>query len=194
MIPTERHELTRLLEAWSDGDEQALEKLVPCVQRELHRLAGLFMAGERQNHPLQTTALINEAYIRLIGWKNVRWQNRAHFFAVAAQLMRKILVDIARARRRTKRGGGAPETTLDEGCVFRQERTRDLLAVDEALTRLAEVDSRKSRIVELRFFGGLTEEEVAAVLQISDRTVRREWNLAKAWLHSEISGNSGTEA
>ena len=148
------------------------------------------MAGERQNHPLQTTALINEAYIRLIGWKNVRWQNRAHFFAVAAQLMRKILVDIARARRRTKRGGGAPETTLDEGCVFRQERTRDLLAVDEALTRLAEVDSRKSRIVELRFFGGLTEEEVAAVLQISDRTVRREWNLAKAWLHSEISGNS----
>jgi len=194
VIPTERHELTRLLEAWSDGDEQALEKLVPCVQRELHRLAGLFMAGERQNHPLQTTALINEAYIRLIGWKNVRWQNRAHFFAVAAQLMRKILVDIARARRRTKRGGGAPETTLDEGCVFRQERTRDLLAVDEALTRLAEVDSRKSRIVELRFFGGLTEEEVAAVLQISDRTVRREWNLAKAWLHSEISGNSGTEA
>jgi RNA polymerase sigma factor (TIGR02999 family) len=146
------------------------------------------MAGERQNHPLQTTALINEAYIRLIGWDNVRWQNRAHFFAVAAQLMRRILVDHARARRRTKRGGGAVQTTLDEGCIYNQERTRDLLAVDQALARLEALDPRKSRIVELKFFGGLTEDEVAVVLQISDRTVRREWSLARAWLHTEISG------
>jgi len=124
----------------------------------------------------------------LIEWKNVRWQNRAHFFGVSAQLMRKILVDIARARRRTKRGAGMMETTLDEGCVFRPERTRDLLAIDDALTKLAEFDARKSRIVELRFFGGLNEQEVAAVLDLSERTVRREWNLAKAWLHAEISG------
>jgi len=189
MLVTERQELTQLLQAWSDGDEQALETVVPRVQRELHRLAGIYMAGERPNHPLQATALINEAYIRLIGWNNnVRWQSRAHFFAVAAQLMRKILVDIARARRRTKRGGGAIQTTLDEGCFYRQERTRDLLAIDEALTRLERLDARKSRIVELKFFGGLSEEEVATVLQISDRTVRREWNLARAWLHTEVSG------
>ena len=181
MLATERQELTRLLQAWSDGDKQALEKLVPSVHQELHRLAGFYMAGERPNHPLQTTALINEAYIRLIGWDNVRWQNRAHFFSVAAQLMRRILVDHARAHRRTKRGGGALQTTLDEGCVYRQERTRDLLAVDEALTKLEQLD-------HLKFFGGLTEEEIAAVLEISERTVRRDWNLARAWLHNEISG------
>src|SRR5258705_3771505 len=137
MIATDKHELTRLLKAWSESDQGAQEKLVPFVQAELQRLAGMYMSGERQNHPLQTTALINEAYIRLIEWKNVQWQNRAHFFAVASQLMRKILVDIARARRRTKRGAGVMETTLDEGCVFRPERTRDLLAIDEALTKLA---------------------------------------------------------
>jgi RNA polymerase sigma factor (TIGR02999 family) len=188
MLATERQELTRLLQAWSDGDKQALEKLVPSVQQELHRLAGFYMAGERPNHPLQTTALINEAYVRLIGWDNVRWQNRAHFFGVAAQLMRKILVDHARAHRRMKRGGGAIQTTLNEGCVYRQERTRDLLVVDEALTKLEGLDPRKGRIVELKFFGGLTEEEIAAVLEISERTVRRDWNLARAWLHNEISG------
>jgi RNA polymerase sigma-70 factor, ECF subfamily len=188
MVETDKQELTRLLQAWSDGDKQAFEKVVPQVQQELHRLAGLYMAGERSNHPLQTTALINEAYIRLIGWNNVHWRNRAHFFGVAAQLMRKILVDAARAQRRTKRGGGAFQTTLDEACVYRQERTRDLLAVDEALTRLERLDLRKGRIVELKFFGGLTEEEIAAVLQISDRTVRREWHLARAWLYTEITG------
>jgi RNA polymerase sigma factor (TIGR02999 family) len=188
MIGMEKRELTGLLQAWSDGDKQALEKLVPCVQQELHRLAGFYMAGERSNHPLQTTALINEAYIRLMGWDKVRWQNRAHFFGVAAQLMRKILVDASRAQRRAKRGGGAFETTLDEACVYRPQRTRDLLAVDEALTKLERLDPRKGRIVELKFFGGLTEEEIAAVLQISDRTVRREWNLARAWLYTEISG------
>jgi RNA polymerase sigma factor (TIGR02999 family) len=145
------------------------------------------MAGERRNHPLQTTALINEAYIRLIGWKTVRWQNRTHFFAVAAQLMRRVLVDIARARRQAKRGGAPLETTLDESCLFQRERSRDLVAIDEALTRLAEIDPRKCRIVEMRFFGGLTEEEVALVLEISDRTVRREWRLAKAWLLTELT-------
>jgi RNA polymerase sigma factor (TIGR02999 family) len=188
MLATGRQELTRLLQAWSDGDKQALEKLVPSVQQELHRLAGFYMAGERPNHPLQTTALINEAYVRLIGWGHVRWQNRAHFFGVAARLMRRILVDHARARGRTKRGGGAFQTTLDEGCFYRQERTRDLLVVDEALTKLEEIDPRKGRIVELKFFGGMTEEEIAAVLEISERTVRRDWNLARAWLHNEISG------
>jgi len=187
VIPGERHELTQLLRAWSAGDQEALEQLAPRVQAELHRLAGHYMSGERRNHPLQTTALINEAYVRLIAWKDVRWQNKAHFFAMAAQLMRQILVDFARARRRTKRGGGAAETTFDEAFVFQPERTRDLLAVDEALVRLAALDTRKSRIVELRFFGGLSEAEVAAVLNISERTVRREWTLAKAWLHSELT-------
>src|SRR5262249_14562823 len=174
--------LTLLLQAWSNGNERALDQLVPHVQRELHRLARRYMAGERENHPLQTTALINEAYIRLIGWKNVQWKNRAHFFAVAAQLMRRILVDIARARLGDKRGGGAHETTLDEALAFRPEKSRELVALDEALTRLAAIDPRKSRIVELRFFGGLEVEETAAVLQISDRTVLREWKLARAWL------------
>jgi RNA polymerase sigma-70 factor, ECF subfamily len=189
MLANQTHELTRLLQAWSDGDQQAFEKLVPRIQRELHRLAAVYMAGERSNHPLQATALINEAYIRLIEWDSVRWQNRAHFFAMAAQLMRKILVDMARARSRTKRGGGTIETKLDEACVLYQERSRDLLLLDAALTEFAEVDPRKSRIVELKFFGGLSEEEVALVLGISVRTVRREWNFAKAWLHSEISGS-----
>jgi RNA polymerase sigma-70 factor (ECF subfamily) len=182
------HDVTELLQAWRQGDDQALEALAPRVQKELHRLARRHMAGERPNHPLQTTALINEAYIRLIGWDNVQWQNRAHFFAVAAQLMRRILVDIARARVGPRRGGGAAETTLDEAFVFRPDKSRDLLQLDEALATLAEMDPRKSRIVELRFFGGLSVEETAAVLQISDRTVLREWNLARAWLYREIKG------
>jgi RNA polymerase sigma-70 factor, ECF subfamily len=188
MLGRKRQELTRLLQAWSDGDTQALEKLVPSVQRELHRLAALYMAGERPNHPLQATALINEAYVRLLGWDNVRWENRAHFFGVAAQLMRRVLVDHARSHRRAKRGGGAVQTTLDEAYVYQKERTRDLLIVDEALTRLEKLDPRKGRIVELKFFGGLTEEEIAVVLEISERTVRRDWNLARAWLHHEITG------
>lgn len=185
---TQGRELTMLLQAWSKGDQQALERLVPHVQRELHRLARRYMAGERTNHPLQTTALINEAYIRLIEWNKVQWQNRAHFFAVAAQMMRRILVDVARARQGSKGGGGAHETTLDEACVFRPEKSRDVVALDEALTRLAEMDPRKSRIVELRFFGGLDVEETAAVLEVSGRTVLREWILARAWLYRELNG------
>ena len=186
MVDAGRQELTQLLQAWSEGDKQALEKLVPQVQQELHRLAGFYMAGERPNHPLQTTALIHEAYIRLIGWDNVRWQNRAHFFGVAAQLMRKILVDAARAQRRTKRGGGAFQTTLDEACVYRQERTRDLLAVDEALTRLEQFDPRKGRIVELKFFGGLTNKEIADINGVAVRTAARQWAYAKACLYRMI--------
>ena len=181
------NELTQLLNDWADGDEEAFERLVPRVQKELHKLAGRYMAAERANHPLQTTALINEAYIRLIGWKNVQWQNRAHFFAVAAQLMRRILVDLARAKYGRRRQPGQIETTLNEECVFRPEKSKDLVLLDEALTKLAEIDPRKSRVVELRFFGGLSVEETAAVMQISERTVLREWNLARAWLHREIT-------
>ena len=177
-------ELTLLLNAWSAGDPKALEELVPHIQRELHRLARRYMAGERANHQLQTTALINEAYIRLIEWKNVQWQNRAHFFAVAAQMMRRILVDAARAR--DKRSGDTHETTLNGQSVPSPERPPDLVALDAALTRLAELDARKSKIVELRFFGGLSLQEIAAALQISDRTVLRDWNLAKAWLYQEL--------
>jgi len=145
------------------------------------------MAAERPNHPLQTTALINEAYIRLIGWKNVDWQNRAHFFAVSAQLMRRILVDAARTRYGRNRSKVAIETTLNEAAVFRPEKSRDLMVLDEALNRLGEIDPRKSRVIELRFFAGLSVEETAAVLNLSDRTVLREWNLARAWLLREIS-------
>jgi RNA polymerase sigma-70 factor (ECF subfamily) len=181
-------DLTQLLEAWSSGDDNALEQLTHRVYKELHRVARRHMARERPDHSLQTTALINEVYIRLIGGKSVRWQNRAHFFAVSAHLMRRILVDFARAHRQAKRGGGVNETTLDEACVFRIDRTRDLVALDEALQSLAEIDPRKSNIVELRFFGGLSVAEIAVVLNVSERTILREWNVAKAWLHREISG------
>ena len=188
MDPAEQEQLTALLQAWSDGDQKAMEKLVPRVHQELHRLASRYMAGERPNHPLQTTALINEAYIRLISWKNVRWQNRAHFFGVSARLMRRILVDAARAHRGPKRRGDFSDTSLDERCVFRPEKSPDLLALDEALTRLAELDPRKSQIVELRFFGGLSEVETGLVLGVSERTVRKDWRLARAWLYREIKG------
>ena len=187
MAAPQEHELTNLLRAWSEGDQQALEKLVPRVQKELRRLAARYMAAERPNHPLQTTALINEAYIRLIGWKNVDWQNRAHFFAVSAQLMRRILVDAARTRYGRNRSKVAIETTLNEAGVSRPEKSRDLMVLDEALNRLGEIDPRKSRVIELRFFAGLSVEETAAVLNLSDRTVLREWNLARAWLFREIS-------
>src|SRR5437870_5626262 len=180
-------EVTRLLQAWSDGDAGALEQLTPIVYAELHRLAKGYMAREWQQQTLETTALLNEAYMRLIDWKNVQWQNRAHFFAVSAQMMRRILVDYARSRRNQKRGGDACRVTLDEAFVFSKEKSPDLIALDTALERLAELDARKSKVVELRFFGGLSVEEAAEVLKVSPFTVHRDWRLAKAWLHRELS-------
>src|SRR5213075_610958 len=152
-------EITQLLVAWSDGDESALARLTPLVYDELHRLSHHYMSGERAGHTLQTTALVNEAYVRLVDWKNVRWQNRAHFFAVSAQMMRRILVDYARSRGYQKRGAGIRAVELDEAAVFSPEKSSDLVALDEALARLAELDPRQGRVVELRFFGGLTVEE-----------------------------------
>ena len=188
MIDAGRQELTQLLQAWSDGDKQALEKLVPQVQQELHRLAGFYMAGERPNHPLQTTALIHEAYIRLIGWDNVRWQNRAHFFGVAAQLMRRILVDHARAHYSTKRGGDRFCISLrNVAAAFGSEPDADLLALHDVLNRLEELDPDQARIVELRFFAGLTIKETAEVMQTSHATVEREWKIAKAFLKRELT-------
>ena len=181
-------EITRLLVAWGDGDESALEELTPLVHEELHRLAHHYMGHERPGHTLQTTALVNEAYVRLIDWKNVRWQNRSHFYAVAAQMMRRILVDFARSRPLPKRDGGARRVTLDEaGSVAQAQQDPDLLALDEALNKLAAIDERKSRIVELKFFGGLSVEETAEVLGVAPVTVMREWAKAKAWLYRELS-------
>ena len=180
-------EVTQLLLAWSDGDQAAFEQLVPLIYEELRRLARRHMGRERVGHTLQTTALVNEAYLRLIDAQRVRWQNRAHFFAVSAQLMRRILVDFARAKRSDKRGGGAEQVSLDEALVVSPERGADLLALDEALCRLADLSPRQSRVVELRYFGGLNEEEVAEVLKVSPRTVRSDWSLARAWLRRELS-------
>jgi RNA polymerase sigma factor (TIGR02999 family) len=181
------HELTQLLEAWSDGEEEALEKLAPLVHAELYRLAKRYMSRERPDHLLQTSALINEAYVRLIDWKAVRWQNRAHFFGVAAQIMRRILVDFARRRPRADKDAEAIRMSLDEAMTVSSERDRDLLALDEALKSLAEIDERKSQIVEMRFFGGLSVDETAEAMRISSITVIREWNKAKAWLYRELS-------
>jgi RNA polymerase sigma-70 factor, ECF subfamily len=185
MSVPESHEVTELLVAWSDGDEQALERLAPLVQAELHRLARRYMSRERGDHVLQTSALINEAYLRLIDWKSARWQNRAHFFGVAAQMMRRILVDFARRRPRAAEGE-ARHVSLEEALVVADERQPDLVALDEALVALAELDERKARVVELRFFGGLSVEETAEVLKLSPITVIREWNKAKGWLYREL--------
>jgi RNA polymerase sigma-70 factor, ECF subfamily len=181
--------MTQLLSAWSDGDKVALEQLMPLVYQELHRLASRHLASERVGHTLQPTALVNEAYLRLIDQKRVRWQTKAHFLAIAAHMMRRILVDYARARRYAKRGGGAPVVTLDEAAALSVERASDLIAVDDVLTRLSELDPRKGRVVELRFFGGLSVEETAEVLQISPNTVLRDSRTAKAWLHCELSAS-----
>ena len=186
-------EITRLLVAWGDGDRTALEQLAPLVHTELHRLARHYMGGERPGHILQTSALVNEAYLRLIDWKNVRWQNRAHFFAVSAQLMRRILVDLARERQNLKRGGGALPVSLSEAETLPLVRGADLVALDEALTALAEVDQRKGQVVEMRFFGGLSVEEVAEVLKVSKETVMRDWRLAKVWLLRELGNEASVE-
>jgi RNA polymerase sigma-70 factor, ECF subfamily len=183
-------EVTALLIDWSNGDAAAYEKLVPLVYAELHRLAHRYMSRERPDHTLQTTALVGEAYLRLVDQK-VHWQNRTHFFAIAAELMRRILVDHARAHSYAKRGGGARNLELNEAMVMARDRSTELVALDEALTRLAEFDVRKSRVVELRFFGGLSVDETARVLGVSLNTVKRDWTSARAWLYREVSGEAG---
>src|SRR6185369_11724653 len=183
------HELTQLLAAWSDGEEEALEKLAPLVHAELYRLAKRYMSRERPDHLLQTSALINEAYVRLIDWKAVRWQNRAHFFGVAAQMMRRILVDFARKRPTVGKDAEALNMSLDDAMTVTTDKDADLLALDEALKSLATIDDRKSQVVELRFFGGLSVEETAEVMKIAPITVMREWNKAKAWLYRELASN-----
>jgi RNA polymerase sigma factor (TIGR02999 family) len=180
-------EITQLLLSWHKGDESALNRLIPLIYQELRRLARRYMGRENPGHTLQTSALIHEAYLRLINQREVEWQNRAHFFAVAAQVMRRILIDHARSHNYAKRGGGAPHFSLDEAAVLSNERAAGLIALDDALTSLAAIDPRKSKIVELRFFGGLTVEETAEVLEISPITVMREWRVAKAWLLREVS-------
>ena len=187
MAQASREEITQLLLAWSDGDQTALDRLIPLVYAELHRLAKHYMRRERAGQTLQTSALVNEAYLRLVGTRDVRWQNRAHFFAVSANIMRRILVDFARARQNLKRGGGAQRVTLDEGLIVSPESDTSLLALDEALHRLADLNPRESQVVELRYFGGLNEVEVAQALKVSERTVRHDWSLARAWLYRELS-------
>ena len=179
--------ITRLLVDWRDGDQTALDRLVPLVYRELRRLAGYYMRRQRADHTLQTSALINEAYLRLIDHKNMRWENRAHFYAVAAQAMRRILVDHARSRGYAKRGGGALKVSFDEAVIGAEERGAELIALDDALQDLAELDPRKSQVVELRYFGGLSVDETAEVIGVSPVTVMREWRSAKGWLLKAIS-------
>jgi RNA polymerase sigma factor (TIGR02999 family) len=176
------HDVTRLLARWNDGDEAALQQLVPLVHEELRRLARRHMAGERPGHTLQPTALVNEAYLRLVNLTHMRWQNRAHFLAMAARLMRRILVDFARSRGYQKRGGGAKQVSFNQALDVAEDLPTDVVALNDALEALADVDDRKSRVVELRFFGGLSVEETAEVLSVSRETVKRDWTFAKMWL------------
>lgn len=178
--------VTQLLVAWGDGDAAARDELMPLVYEELHRLAHRYMGRERPGHTLQTSGLVNEAYLRLIDQSQVHWQNRAHFFGIAAQMMRRILVDYARNRRYAKRGGSARQVSLDEAMIVSEERSAEVVALDDALKGLAEIDPRKSQIVELRFFGGLSIEETAEILKVSPGTVMRDWTLAKAWLRKQM--------
>ena len=180
------HDVTELLQGWSDGDQAALEKLMSLVYDELHRLAKRYMAQEERGHILQTTALVNEAYLRLVDSRQMNWRNRAHFFAVAAQLMRRILIDYARSRRSLKRGAESPRVSLDEAPAVTQEPRPDLLALDDALNALAAIDLRKSQVVQLRFFGGLSVEETAEMLKVSADTVMSDWKVAKLWLMHEL--------
>jgi RNA polymerase sigma-70 factor (ECF subfamily) len=183
-------DISMLLRSWSDGDQGALEKLTPIVLDELHRLARRYMKRERPGHSLQSAALVNEAYLRLVDYKRMQWQNRAHFFAVSSQLMRRILVEHAR-RRNLKRGGGVQHVSLDEAAVVGGDRATDLVALDDALNALARLDARKVQVVEMRFFGGLSVEETAEVLHVSPVTVMRDWSTAKAWLYRELAGGTG---
>jgi RNA polymerase sigma factor (TIGR02999 family) len=184
------HDVTQLLIAWSNGDQAARDQLMSVVYEELHRLAQRYMRRESPGHTLQTSALVHEAFLRLVDQRNVHWQNRSHFFAVAAQMMRRILVDYARSRSYAKRGGGARAVSLDEGLIVSEERSAEVVAIDEALEALAKFDARKSQIVELRFFGGLSINETAEVLGVSPSTVSADWAMAKAWLHREISAGA----
>jgi RNA polymerase sigma factor (TIGR02999 family) len=182
VVDVPSHDVTRLLARWKDGDEAALQELVPIVHEELRRLARRQMAGERPGHTLQPTALVNEAYLRLVNLKKMQWQDRAHFFAMGARLMRRILVDFARSRGYQKRGGGAQQVSLSEALEVAEGQPTDVVALNDALEALADVDERKSRVVELRFFGGLSVEETAEVLNVSRETVKRDWTFAKMWL------------
>jgi RNA polymerase sigma factor (TIGR02999 family) len=194
MAESSPNRITKLLAAWSDGDETACEKLVPLVYEELHRLAHRYMRKERTGHTLQTSALVNEAYLRLAGAENVRWQNRAHFFAVSARLMRRILVDFARVKHNLKHGGGALQLSLDEGRAVSTEPSADLLALDESLNRLKALNQRQAEVVEMRYFGGLKEEEIAEVLKVSLRTVQQDWRLARLWLYRELKTETDDDA
>jgi len=180
------HRVTQLLQQWSHGGDSALAELTPLVYEELRRLAHHYMEGQRPDHTLQTTALVNEAYMRLPDQTNPNWQSRAHFFAVAARAMRQILVSYARSNRAQKRGGGALRIELDEAVILSPEQSKEIVDLDEALERLATLDSRKARVVELKFFGGLNYDEIAEVLKIARRTARRDWEFARAWLHTEL--------
>lgn len=188
------HEITALLQAWNRGDQEALEKLTPLIYEELHRAAQRCLSGGRRDQTLEATALINELYLRVHGMNRISWQNRAHFFAICARQMRWILTDFYRAKQYQKRGAGAERVSLDESAVLSRETGRDLLVIDEALTRLAAVDQRKGQVVELRFFGGLSVKETAEVLKVSPDTVMRDWKLARAWLLSELNGHKADGA
>lgn len=187
IMETSSQQISHLLKRWSDGDSEALNKLMPLVYGELRRIAGGYMKRQPADHTLQTTALIHEAYLRLVWHEEKTWESRAHFFGVAARAMRHILVDYARTRNRAKRGGGAMQVSLDEVLTICAERGAELVALNDALTELAKLDERQSRVVELRFFGGLTEEEIAQVLKVSPRTVSGDWSMARAWLLRKLS-------
>ena len=184
-----QHEITQLLAQWREGNQSALDDLYPLVYDELHRLARRYMSRERKGHTLQTTALINEAYVRLVDQKNVPWANRSQFFAISAQIMRRILIDHARRNQYAKRGGGARQVSLEEAATVVPDQSEELLRLDEALKSLAEMDPRRSQVVELRYFGGLNNEEIAGVLHISENTVTRDWNMARAWLYQQLTGS-----
>lgn len=186
-------EVTQLLKAWGEGNEGALQRLMPLVQAELHRLAHRHMRRERPGHTLQTTALVNEVYLRLVDVAQVSWQDRAHFFAISARMMRRILTDFARSRNYQKRGGAALHVSFDEALAVSREKDADIVAIDDALIQLAALDPRKSQVVELRFFGGLSTEEIAEVLKVSPETVKRDWRFAKSWLHRALSGEKDDE-
>jgi RNA polymerase sigma-70 factor, ECF subfamily len=188
--PRQEHEITQLLAEWRDGNQEALDELYPLVYDELHRLARRYMSRERQGHTLQTTALINEAYVRLVDQRSVQWANRSHFFAISAQIMRRILIDHARRHAYAKRGGGARQVSLDETATVVLGDLSEFLRLDEALKSLAELDPRRSQVVELKYFGGLNNDEIAGVLKISKNTVIRDWNMARAWLYGQLTGSA----